>query len=197
MTVSSTPCLARPDAWRRLWVALLLALVGSLPCAVRSDSTVTPLDVKLELNNEVYSLTGSYRIELSSALREVLDSGVPLTFSVEFEVLRPRKWWWDEDIAEVRRTVKIQYNVLLKQYALFLGSKQKTFDDVRQALDAAGSLDAWQVLDKRLLKARHDYTARVRMRLDTSQLPKPLQVNTLASSRWDLDSGWLEWALKP
>jgi hypothetical protein len=35
------------------------------------------------------------------------------------------------------------------------------------------------------------------MYLDISQLPKPLQVNALASStRWQLDSGWQEKALK-
>jgi hypothetical protein len=31
------------------------------------------------------------------------------------------------------------------------------------------------------------------MYLDVTQLPKPLQVNALASSaRWQLDSGWIE-----
>jgi hypothetical protein len=35
------------------------------------------------------------------------------------------------------------------------------------------------------------------MRLDISQLPKPLQVNAIASKNWNLESDWYHWTLKP
>ena len=35
------------------------------------------------------------------------------------------------------------------------------------------------------------------MNLDVSQLPKPLQVNALATKDWDIDSGWHRWAVRP
>jgi hypothetical protein len=41
------------------------------------------------------------------------------------------------------------------------------------------------------------YEAAIRMRLDVSQLPKPLQINALASRDWNLASEWFRWTLIP
>lgn len=48
-----------------------------------------------------------------------------------------------------------------------------------------------------LVKKREVYQAGLRMRLDLAQLPKPLQVNALASKDWNLDSEWHRWNLNP
>lgn len=48
-----------------------------------------------------------------------------------------------------------------------------------------------------LVKKREVYQAGLRMRLDLSQLPKPLQVNALASKDWKLDSEWYRWNVNP
>ena len=37
----------------------------------------------------------------------------------------------------------------------------------------------------------------LRLRLDTSQLPKPLQIDALGSSDWNLGSDWYRWTFKP
>ena len=41
------------------------------------------------------------------------------------------------------------------------------------------------------------YTAAVRLRLDTSQLPKPLQIDALGSRDWNLSSDWYRWTFRP
>ena len=48
-----------------------------------------------------------------------------------------------------------------------------------------------------LAKKRDVYQAGLRMRLDLAQLPKPLQVNALASKDWNLDSEWYRWNVNP
>ncbi|MHB1590646.1 MAG: DUF4390 domain-containing protein [Sulfuricella sp.] len=48
-----------------------------------------------------------------------------------------------------------------------------------------------------LVKKRDVYLAGLRMRLDLAQLPKPLQVNALASTDWNLDSEWHRWNVTP
>jgi hypothetical protein len=35
------------------------------------------------------------------------------------------------------------------------------------------------------------------MRLDVTQLPKPLQVNALATQDWNFDSNWYRWIVRP
>jgi hypothetical protein len=41
------------------------------------------------------------------------------------------------------------------------------------------------------------YDAAVRLRLDVTQLPKPFQINALASREWSLQSEWYRWSLTP
>jgi hypothetical protein len=48
-----------------------------------------------------------------------------------------------------------------------------------------------------LVKKRDGYQAGLRMKLDLAQLPKPLQVNALASKDWNLDSEWHRWNINP
>ena len=51
--------------------------------------------------------------------------------------------------------------------------------------------------DKSPAKKRTVYLAGLRMKLDLTQLPKPLQVNALASKEWNLDSEWHRWNVAP
>jgi hypothetical protein len=41
------------------------------------------------------------------------------------------------------------------------------------------------------------YEAAVRLRLDVTQLPKPFQINALASRDWSLQSEWYRWSFTP
>lgn len=47
------------------------------------------------------------------------------------------------------------------------------------------------------LRRDETYVGAVRLRLDTSQLPKPFQVNALGSREWQLSSDWYRWTLRP
>jgi hypothetical protein len=42
------------------------------------------------------------------------------------------------------------------------------------------------------LEANQKYELSVRLRLDTSQLPKPFQINAITNNDWALDSGTLQ-----
>jgi hypothetical protein len=41
------------------------------------------------------------------------------------------------------------------------------------------------------------YEAAVRLRLDVNALPKPFQINALASRDWTLQSEWHRWSFTP
>ena len=41
------------------------------------------------------------------------------------------------------------------------------------------------------------YEAAVRLRLDVTQLPKPFQINALASREWSMQSEWYRWSFTP
>ncbi|MFA5081077.1 MAG: DUF4390 domain-containing protein [Hydrogenophilaceae bacterium] len=153
--------------------------------------------VELIQKGEHYVLSGGYVIQLAPTLEEALRKGITLTFVQLFEADRPRSYWFADDVAVLKRTLRLSYNALLRQYILQRGNSHASFETKPEALNALGDFADWQVLEGRQLSKNNLYQARVRMYLDTSQLAKPLQLNAFASSRWDMDSGWREWSFKP
>jgi hypothetical protein len=181
-----------------LKLTLSLSLAALVPGSVRAaDEPIQLLRAELILRNDSYSLLGGYQLKLSSAMLDALGRGVPLHFVQMFEADRPRDFWIAEEIADLRRVIRLSHNALLRNYQVSSGGNARTFDTLPQALEALGSLDDWHVFDKKGLNPKYLYQARVRMYLDTSLLPKPLQINAFSSNRWDLDSDWREWSFKP
>jgi len=69
-----------------------------------------------------------------------------------------------------------------------------TLDDLSKAVPTAHITDLAKYADA--LDEGKVYEAAIRMRLDVSQLPKPFQINALASRDWNLSSEWFRWTLK-
>lgn len=187
-------------------VAALL-LLAALPLAARAEG-IQIKSAELTLVDEVYHLNAELDISLSSTLEDALKKGVPLHFVVQFELQRPRSSWapemvrpylsWsDESIASVEQHLKLSYNALIRQYQLSNGARQENFGSFAEVMQELAKLQEWAVLDRSLLKKRYTYEAGLRMWLDVSQLPKPLQVNAIASKNWNLESDWYHWTLKP
>jgi len=187
------PALSRRDFLKLACVAALAAGASG----VRADESLTLRQAELVQRGDSYVLSGGYAIQLSATLEEALRKGVSLTFVQLFEADRPRDYWFADDVAVLRRTVKLSYNALLRQYQLQRAGSHETFESEAEVLRVLGDFGDWPVLERRQLLKKSLYQARVRMFLDTSQLAKPLQLNAFASARWDLDSGWREWSFKP
>ena len=66
--------------------------------------------------------------------------------------------------------------------------------DVRRVISR---LRSWTVAEKGQLKQGEKYEAALRLRLDTSQLPKPFQLNVITSKEWSLASEWHRWSFTP
>ncbi|MDR3393892.1 MAG: DUF4390 domain-containing protein [Parasulfuritortus sp.] len=187
------PPLSRRDFLRLTCAAALaLSAVGA-----RAEDLLRLHDVELQLRGENYVLVGEYAVELTATLEDALQKGISFTFIQAFECERPRDYWFAEGITVTHRIRQLSYNALLRQYQLQTGSLHESFDSLNEALRALGSLDDWPVLERKQINRKYLYQARVRMYLDATKLPKPLQLNAIASERWDMDSGWREWSFKP
>lgn len=187
------------DSSRRKFVraALAASALALTPRLAWARELIRLRRAELKAREEGYALNGEFEVQLTSALEDALHRGVPLTFVQHFETERPRAYWFAEYVTSLERTLRLYYNALLRQYRLQVGTRVFLFDQLDAALEALGALDGWTVLERRQLVAGQRYRARVRMYLDIGQLPKPLQVNAITSSRWDLDSGWRDWIFRP
>lgn len=158
---------------------------------------LTVKSADLNLAEGGWEVDADIDVNINPALEEALTKGVTLYFLAEFELVRPRSFWFGENVAGAQQQFRLRYNALTRQYQLSSGIVHRnldTLDEVRQAL---GQIRGWKVADRAALKKGQNYRAGLSLRLDTSRLPKPLQLSTMGSREWNLDSGWHYWTEQP
>lgn len=186
-----------PACSRRDFLRAAAALAGALAAPGARAEGIRLAQAEISQAGEIFHLSGNFEIQLSTTLESAVTRGVQLTFVQAFEAERERDFWLAEGLTELSRSVRLSYNALLRQYYVTLPGYTSSHESLADALRAAGDLRDWAVLNVKQMKRKSAFKAYVRMYLDVSQLPKPLQVNALASSsRWQLDSGWQERSFK-
>jgi hypothetical protein len=193
MTVFFTHC-SRKFSGLFALIAFALALVVS---GAAQAEGIEVRNAALVAGEEGYFLEADFEIVLNPTLEEALNKGVPLYFLLEFEVMRPRWYWLNEKVLNTQQQYRIAYNALTRQYRLGLGSLFQNFGSLSEALDFLSRVRRRQVLEPGMLSKGSTYVAGVRMRLDVSQLPKPFQLNALASRDWNFGSEWHRWSVTP
>ena len=135
-------------------------------------------------------LDADFAFELTPRLADVVANGVPLYFRVDFELTRPRWYWFDETTATNRLQLRLSYHALSRQYRLSSGLLHQSFATLEEALNVLKRLRSWLVVDRTVPLSGGDYEAGVRMRHDTSMLPKPFQLSALTGRELHLESPW-------
>jgi hypothetical protein len=178
----------------------MLALLFALqPLAARAEGMHIK-SAELIASETGYSLEANYEISLSHTLEEALLRGLALPFVIDFELTYPR-WWtlrlWNRTVAELHQQHRLSYNALTRQYRVSFGSLNQNFDTLEEALGVIARVRERVVFTRDEVDADSVYIAALRLRLDTSQLPKPLQINALGSRDWNLSSDWYRWTFRP
>src|SRR5687767_14075546 len=175
-------------------VVLVLAL---MPARAAAAEGIDVRHAALVSAEEGYFLEADFEVTLNPTLEEALHKGVPLYFLLEFEVIRPRWYWLNEKVFSIQQQYRLSYNALTRQYRIGVGALYHNFSAMSEALDFLSRVRRRQVLEPGVLVKGNTYIAGVRMRLDVSQLPKPFQLNALASRDWNLGSEWHRWSVTP
>ena len=172
----------------------LLCMLAFIAAAVVSGGLlgegIESRNVSVVQGDEALVVRADFEFELTQRLEEALNNGVALYFVVEFELLRPRWYWFDEKAAAEKLTLRLVYHPLSRQYRVSRGALYQNFATLAEALRTVGTVRNWAVVERERLKPEAGYVALLRMRLDTTQLPKPLQVSAFASREWALASDW-------
>lgn len=138
----------------------------------------------------VHVLAADFDVPLTPSLFDALARGVPLYFVAEFELHRPRWWWFDALVVERSLSWRLAYHALTRQYRLTQGGIIQPFDSIEEALRTMSRVRGWRVIEAGEIEPGVGYEAQVRLRLDTSQLPKPFQIGGLAGRDWSPQSEW-------
>ncbi len=174
------------------WLSAALALFAALATTAVHAADVEITEAHLEYTDEGYKLAAVFNFELNRSLEGAIARGIPLYFTTEVAIRRPRWYWLDERAASATQTIRISYNVLTRQYrAAINGSNlQQGFASLEDAMSLVRRPGRWLVASPDALKPGEAYTVALRMELDIAQLPKPFQVHSINSSDWRLSSDW-------
>ena len=194
MTGFSTRCCRRLDLLGAL-LACWIAVFAFFAPAVGQAQGIEIKKPSVSITDEAYVLEAQFDITLTPTLEDVLNKGVPLYFVLEFELIRPRWYWFNDRVVSLQQHYKLSYNALTRQYRLGVGNLYQNFASLPEALEVMSRVRRRQEVEPGALRKDNSYMAGLRFRLDTSQLPKPFQLNALGSNQWHVSSDWYRWTV--
>jgi hypothetical protein len=193
MMVFSTPFWKKFDL-----AALLLAFALALPAPLAAQPHgIEVRRATVTVAEDHYLLEADIDIVLSAPLEDALHKGIALYFLLEFEMVRSRWYWFNDKAVSRQQQYRLQYNALTRQYRIGIGGFYQNFPTLAEALQVLSKVRRREDIEPGTLSKGTSYTAGLRLRLDTSQLPKPFNLNALGSREWNLGSDWAHWTVTP
>lgn len=124
------------------------------------------------------------QVSLPRAVEEALQRGVPIYFTAQATLWRSRWYWRDERIARVTRNWRLVYQPLTRNWRVSLGALGQSYATLDEALAVISRAGGWRLADAGQLEAGERYYVEFSYRLDTAQLPRPMQFG--AAGDWTL-----------
>lgn len=141
-------------------------------------------------------LQADARLRLPRTVQAGLDSGVPLTFVLDLQVVKPQQWWPDKTLLVHKTHYKLTYYELTRHYRVdaLEQDTSRNYRSLSAALSGLGRLGRISIeLDneQQLSLSQSGLEAILAMRLLESALPLPLQ--PIFRSSWSLSSEEYRW----
>lgn len=151
-----------------------------------------------ELIDGVYYLNADIEYSLDEPALKALESSLPLTIKVEIELIRDRRFVWDETVAKLEHVDQIAYHPLSQRYLVreLATGEVESFASYRAAVARLGQVSDVPLIDTRLLETDARYRVRIRAELDLSEYSAPLRVYAKFWQDWTISSEWYEWVLR-
>jgi hypothetical protein len=128
-------------------------------------------------------------VALPHAAEDAALRGVPLYFAATATLWRPRWYWRDERIARVRREWRLTYQPLTSTWRVSQGGLGQSHATLDEALGTMTRSTGWRLADASQAEADGRQYVEFDWTLDTSQLPRPLQIGLTgvgAANEWAL-----------
>jgi hypothetical protein len=178
-------------------LAGLFLLLIALPVAAE-EAQFSVEDIKTQLHDDgVYYLDANLDITLGSEMLTALRNGVSLVLLLDLELIRPRRFWKDELLVNLKQRYRLSFHTFTQQYLVdnLNTDIQENFHTLSGVLDYLSHLRSLPILDAGLMQPGESYRARLRLHLDLSALPLPLQVRAYAKRGWRASSPWMVWTM--
>jgi hypothetical protein len=171
-------------AWLGVWLLSLLVWAAPVPSAWAQGIELALLDVSRQDGG--LSLDFTVHPALSRAVEDAMQRGVPLYFVAQATVYRSRWYWRDERVSRANRTWRLSYQPLTGTWRVSLGGLNQSVASAQEALAIATRAVRWKIAEASEIDSGEHYYIEFSYRLDSSQLPRPMQLDLAAQADWRL-----------
>ena len=177
---------------------IVLLLCVSLWAQANEREGLSVYSASTDIQDDMYYLDAQLEYELSETALEALENGVALTFEMEVEIYRPRKWWWGETLTNIVQQYQVVYHALTRQYIItnLNSGVQNSYANRKTALLTMGRIIDFPLVAHNEIPKDGQYRGRLRIALLISELPAPMRPWAYISSSWRLKSEWFEWEIQ-
>jgi hypothetical protein len=166
-----------------------LVLVGCLWLPAAGDAWAQRVELttlKASRDEGELVLEFSARLSLTKTVEDALQRGVPIYFVAQADLYRSRWYWRDQRIARVSRSWRIAYQPLTGTWRVGLGGLNQTHATLADAVATVSRSAGWKVADLAQIDPEAKHYLEFSYRLDTSQLPSPMQIGLGGQGEWAL-----------
>lgn len=180
--LSPAPAVGLLVRWLLLVCFSLLA--GSFSHVRAAEAEIASFE--LSKNEEGVLVNYAINVELSHSVEDALGKAVPLYFVAETEIFRNRWYWRDLRVAHAVRIWKIVFQPLTSTYRVTFGGLSQNFDSRDEALASITRAARWKVAEPGQVGDGGSYYIEFSFRLDTSLLPRPMQIGIGGQPEWTI-----------
>lgn len=171
----------RAGLLRLMRLLLLLCLVVAGGAAGQGVELAT---LSTDRRDGALTLEFSARIVLPKVVEEALLQSVPVYFVAQAELRRDRWYWRDQRVARISRQWRLAYQPLTGNWRVSLASINQSFQTLEEALASLSRSAGWRLAELAQLDPDSRYYVDFSYKLDTSQLPGPMQFGLGGGSDW-------------
>lgn len=156
------------------------------PTGINSRSGIELKQLQIQRTDDGVLLTYDVRFDLPKEVEDALLKGVSLVFLAEAETFRSRWYWTDKPKGSTTRRWRLTYQPLTRQWRLSFDGLSRHYTRLVEALNVMRRGTNWRIADSPPSGDDQDYYVDFKFKLDTDELPRPLQLSLGGQTEWDL-----------
>lgn len=184
------------------WVGLVW-LLGCLvllrPGIAHADVSVAIDPLRMTRSDDALAVSTAVRFDLPPAVADALAKGIAMHFVFEADLIQPRWYWTDKVLRTAVRTARLAYQPLTRRWRMNLYAGPpgeanpaqtfgQNFDSLDEAMAAVRRVSGWRIAPWSEVEPGSRQRVELRFRLDTGQLPRPLQIGTAGEPDWRISA---------
>jgi len=171
-------------------LGLLLFFTGT---SLAAGNSLHIRSANLIIYEDDYLLNADAEINFSPEMEKAILKGFAFNFLIEFQLVSPKKYWFDDEIVTTAQQVSLSYHALTRQYIVARNEQQRAYASLDEAIEDLSIIQDMKVFQKAHIDKGEQYQAVLLMRLDHKKLPKALQIEGMGSDDWELVSQRFSW----